>query len=108
MYRILLRILTQPLACNIHLDPWMISSAYDSGIRRLIDKHAPLQVKTITLRSNTPWYTEDIREAKHKRRKAERLWRRTKLTVHHQMFKEECRNIIALLIKAKRKSEKSF
>ena len=45
-------------------------SAYDSGIRRLIDKHAPLQVKTITLRPNSPWYTEDIREAKHKQRKA--------------------------------------
>ena len=24
------------------------------------------------------------------------------LTVHHQMFKEECRNVIALLIKAKK------
>jgi exonuclease III len=44
-------------------------SAYDSSIRRLIDKHAPLQVKTITLRPNAPWYTENIREAKHKRRK---------------------------------------
>jgi hypothetical protein len=37
-------------------------SAYDSSIRGLIDKHAPLQVKTITLRPNA-WYTEDIREA---------------------------------------------
>jgi len=40
-------------------------SAYNCGIRRLIDKHAPLQVKTITLRPNAPWYTEDIREAKN-------------------------------------------
>jgi hypothetical protein len=77
-------------------------SAYDSSIRRLIDKHAPLQVKTITLRPNAPWYTENIREAKHKRGKAERLWRRTKLTLHQQIFKEECRNVIALLIKAKK------
>jgi len=46
-------------------------SAYDSGIRRLTNKLAPLQVKTITMRPNAPWYAEDICEAKHKQRKAE-------------------------------------
>lgn len=76
--------------------------AYNSSIKALIDKHAPLQTKTITLRPNAPWYTDELRDAKHKRRKAERLWRRTKLTVHHQLFKEQCRLVSVLLIKSKK------
>ena len=76
--------------------------AYNSGIRTLMDKHAPQQVKTITLRPNAPWYTDELRSAKHKRRKAERLWRKTKLTVHHQLFKQECQNVSTLLMNSKK------
>ena len=49
--------------------------ARNSGIKVLIEKHASLQRKIITLRPNAPWYTEELRESKQKRRKAERLCR---------------------------------
>ena len=60
-----------------------------------INKHAPLQRKSITLRLNVPWYTEE-------RRKAELLWRKTKLEIHHQLFKERCRELGKLLMRSKR------
>ena len=76
--------------------------AYNTGISALIDKHAPQQVKSITLRPGAPWYTDELRTAKRKRRKAERLWRKTKLTIHQQLFKEECRTVSALLAQSKK------
>ena len=36
--------------------------ACNSGVKFLINKHASLQRKTITLRTNAPWYTEELRE----------------------------------------------
>lgn len=76
--------------------------AFNSGIRDLIDKHAPLQTKVITKRPNAPWYTEELREAKQKRRKAERKWRRTKLIIHQQIYKDQCRLVGLLLVQAKK------
>lgn len=77
-------------------------AAFNSGIIDLMDKHAPLQTKVITKRPNAPWYTEELREAKQKRRKAERQWRRTKLTVHQQIYKDQCRQVGLLLVQAKK------
>ena len=76
--------------------------AYMSGIKELIEKHAPLQTRVITLRPNAPWYNEKLREEKQKRRKAERLWRRTRLTIHHQMYKEQCRVVGSLVTQCKK------
>ena len=45
-------------------------------------KHAPLVTKTITVRPNSPWYTEDIGVEKSTRRRFERRWRRTLLPEH--------------------------
>jgi len=39
--------------------------AYNSGVKFLINKHAPLQRKTITLMPNVPWCTEELRGGKH-------------------------------------------
>jgi hypothetical protein len=76
--------------------------AYNSGIKVLIEKHAPLQRKIITLRPNAPWYTEELRESKHKRRKAERLWRRTQLNIHHQLYRDQCHYVGKLLTVSKK------
>jgi len=67
--------------------------AYNLGVKFLINKHGPLQRKIITLRPNAPWYTEELREGKHNRQKAERLWCKTKLEILHQLSKERCREV---------------
>ena len=70
---------------------------YNYELRNLIEKHSPLQQKVITLRPHAPWYTSELRQAKHEKRRLERTWRRTKLAVHHQMYTEHCINMSILL-----------
>ena len=63
-----------------------LSRQYNSTITGLIDKHAPLITRVITIRQRTPWFSEDLSEAKRQLRRAERRWRQTRLTVHRDMF----------------------
>ena len=65
--------------------------AYNTGLTKLVDLHAPLREKAITLRPHAPWYTDELRGAKRKRRQCERKWRATGLVVHHQLYREQCR-----------------
>jgi hypothetical protein len=46
--------------------------AYYTEISSIINKHTPLQSKSIILRPNTDWYSDELRSAKTERRKAER------------------------------------
>ena len=82
-------------------------SAYNNNITALIDKHAPLCTKEITLRPHAAWYTDELREAKHERRRQERRWRSTGLTVHHQLYKDQCKIVHMLLQKTKQAYYKS-
>jgi hypothetical protein len=66
-----------------------------------MDNHAPEQTKVITLRPNTQWYTDDLRQAKQDRRRKERLWNRTGLVVHKQIYREQCVTVNRMLVKAK-------
>jgi len=58
----------------------------DTCLSNLMDKHAP--IRTLTERPLTPWYNTAIAEAKKWRRKCERLYRRTGLNVHKDIYKE--------------------
>ena len=91
-----------PILNNIEGSLNELVEAYNAGIKALIDNHAPLCNKTIILRPNAPWYTDELREAKHDRRRAERVWRRTKLTVHQQIYKKQCQVVNKLLIQTKK------
>ena len=62
---------------------------YDSALRTIIDKHAPVNSKTITIRSEAVWYTEEIHEARRIRRKLERKWRKTGLEVDFQIYSNQ-------------------
>lgn len=76
-------------------------SAYNNNLSALIDKHAPLQTRVITLRPHASWYTEDLREAKHERRKRERKWYQTGLAVHYELFRQQCRTVSKLVCSTK-------
>ena len=59
---------------------------YDYTPRSLVEKHAPLQRKTLLSRPLVPWFSKEIKAAKRYRRYCERLWVRTHLSVHYEML----------------------
>ena len=60
---------------------------YNSDLRSIVDHHAPLQKSTVTLRPNSPWFTDTLRQEKRNRRQLERTWLRTRLEVHRQAYR---------------------
>ena len=68
-------------------DPNVSAAIYSSELRLVLDKHAPVQSKVLTIRSNAPWFTETIRTEKLRRNKLERRWRCTRLTVDREIYK---------------------
>ena len=74
-----------------------LTTLYDTELRKLIDALAPTKTRTITIRPESEWYNESIREAKQTRRQAERLWRKTVLVVHREMYVEK-RDMVNVLI----------
>ena len=70
-------------------------------LTKLLDVHAPLKSKTVTLHPQQPWYTSEIAEAKKLRRKAEQKWRRAKLTIDREIFISHKKTVKRLIAVAK-------
>ena len=73
---------------------------YNTVLKRILDQHAPEVEKKVMIRHNPPWFNNEVAELKRARRRAERKWRSTKLTVHQEMFKSlhlQCVNLCAKL-----------
>ena len=67
----------------------LVVRQYDASLSSLLDKHAPS--KRIYLVERT--MTDDILLLKALRRKYESLWRKTRLTVHFDMYSESCMDV---------------
>ena len=52
---------------------------YDEVLRSLLDKHAPVKERVVTVGPSTPWYTAEVTAEKQKRRQLERKWRVSRL-----------------------------
>ena len=70
---------------------------YNSTLKDIYDKLAPVQTRVVNHRPWAPWYNEDLREAKREKRRAERKFRKTKLTVNKHMYIEACERYNRLL-----------
>lgn len=77
-------------------------SQYNISMAAVIDKHAPLKRKRVVLRPESPWYSEQIREAKQERHRLERQWRRSQLHVHREILRVQCNTVTDLIRSAKR------
>ena len=64
---------------------------YNDVLGQLIDKHAPVRSRTVTLRPHMPWFSENLRFLKRQRRQAERRYVASGLEVHRQMYADQCR-----------------
>jgi len=79
---------TPSLAANTSHSAAEVLEAYNDGLRKLIDAHAPICTRTITLRAHAPWYNEELRNSKRRKRKLERQWRLSQLEVHRQIYRD--------------------
>lgn len=78
-------------------------SAYEGSVE-VLDKHAPVKEKVITVRKPTPWNTDDIKSYKAAKRKAEKKWRKTKCDADLATFKEK-RNLFNSHLKDLRRKD---
>jgi len=74
---------------------------YNTTLRGLLDQHAPLKSREVTIRPLVPWYNDEIDQAKKLRRKYERQWRMSKLTIHRQLYLQQRDKVNTLIDKAK-------
>ena len=77
------------------------ASYLNSTLETVLDKHAPAKTKKVTDRPFSEWYNLEVKAAKTDRRRKERIWRKTGLTVHKQIFIAACRAVNNIIDKTK-------
>ena len=85
-----------------------LAKCYNSTLKVVLDKHAPLITRSIKERPRVPWFNEEIKTAKRERRKAEKRWRRTRLDSDMAAFKVKRNAATALMNKARREFYTNF
>ena len=70
---------------------------YNTCLRQLLDRHAPLVTRAVTGRTPAPWMTLEIKQAKVQRRLVERKWREPGLTVRREIYVKQ-RNLLSNMI----------
>ena len=90
---------TSELCQNPSDDLQELVSSYNNTLMAALDKHAPLMTRTIVQRPRVPWFSQEIREAKRQRRKAEKRWRKSRLESDLAAFKAK-RNLPATQVAA--------
>ena len=68
-----------------------------------MDKFAPIKDKIYSLRPAAPWINLVVKAQKQVRRRAERLYRKTRLTVHRQIYQYQRSKTIKVINEEKRK-----
>jgi hypothetical protein len=57
---------------------------YNTGLVCVLERHATLLKKLVTIRSDNPWETDEIRDARRFSRKMERRWRSRGLVIYNE------------------------
>ena len=80
-----------------------LSDCYDNTLRSLLNQYAPVKKRIITVRLAAPWYSDNIKQEKAERRKLERRWRNTRLTIDWELYTEQCKRVNQLVYESERK-----
>ena len=68
----------------------LVVRQYDASLSSLLDKHAPSKRIYVVKRPMNDWMTDNILVLKALRRKYESILRKTRLTVHFDMYSVCC------------------
>ena len=60
--------------------------SYDKVLTSMLDSHAPLHTKTITVRPECKWFNNSLGAIKHDLHKLEQIKHNSSLAVHEQMY----------------------
>ena len=85
-------------------DTTMTNFAYDSFeqvLQNVLDKHAPATTRVRTVRPLSPWYNDEIKEARRIRRRLERKWQKHDTDENKKVYKEKHVTVNRLIQKAK-------
>ena len=63
----------------------LVIDQFNSTLQSMIDNHAPIIRRSRILRP-APWFTDEIKVAKRKRRKLERRWRTHNTEANHLLY----------------------
>ena len=62
----------------------------DTEVGDVITKHAPLVKKLVLQRPNQPWYNDQLKHLKARRRQCERKYRKSMLEIDRQQYRNAC------------------
>ena len=68
-----------PLISSPSSDVTELVDQYNHSLSKVLDTHAPVTRKEVLIRPHSPWYNEELAEARKKRRQAERRYMKSKL-----------------------------
>ena len=80
------------------------ANLYTAALRSVLDKHAPSAQRKIIERPSSAWFdlvSVELIEAKKVRRREERRWRDTGLTVFHEIYNKAKQSVSKLVNRAK-------
>ena len=80
-------------------DLHVVVNNYDEVLRSLLDKHAPVKERVVTVRPSAPWYTVEVTAEKRKRRQLQRKWWASRLPADRVRYVHQF-NIVISLIKS--------
>lgn len=73
----------------------------NSVLAAILDKHAPVRRRAMTIRPTAPWYTEEIKSEKKIRRRLERRWCVTQSASDRQKFIRQCHAVNNMLLSSR-------
>ena len=79
-----------------------LANLYDSNLKEILDKHAPIISKVLRIKTVSPWFNNEVRKLKREKRAAEAKWKKTKLDVDLDAFKNKRNHYIRICSDAKR------
>lgn len=86
-----------------------LATCYNKVLCSTLDKHAPVQSRSITIRPRVAWFSEEIKFAQRQRRQAvQRKWRCTKLHSDLASFKAKRNHVTFLMNKARQDYYQQF
>ena len=77
-------------------------TAMNSVLSTALDAHAPARKVHPKGTDDKGWYDDETHEARKKRRRLERQYRKSKLEIHRQLWREQCKRVVQM-IKEKKK-----